>query len=129
MASNSNYPQPSTAATNSGLKPRGVLTELAAFDHRPHDSLPQEAFTDNGEKYHKALDEIRDAFNLAKDNVALAEILQLSPEFAEAVRGDPNLRMVCSFRQMAAVRNIWAAFKKDQVTKRGSNAMSTFYGI
>lgn len=128
MASNSNYPQPSTAATYSGRAGYYLIEELN-WPVVDHNKFRNEASGDVPLMYHKLLDEIRDAYKFAdkrrnKNADALEELLALGPKFKEQVGPLPSLRDVRSRAKMVAIRNIWQAFCGST-----GDAMKTLYGI
>lgn len=128
MASNSNYPQSSTAANYSGRAGYYLIEELN-WPVIDHNKLRNEASGDVAVTYHKLLDEIRDAYKFADKRRnqkadALEELLALGPKFKEQVGPLPSLRDVRSRAKMVAIRDIWQAFCDSK-----GNAMKMLYGI
>ena len=128
MASNSDYPQPTTAATYSGRAGYYLIEELN-WPVVDHNKIRNEASGDVAMIYHKLFDEIRDAYKFAdkgrnQNADALEELLALGAHFKGQVGPLKSLRDVHSRAKMVAIRNHWQAF----CGSKGA-AMKTLYGI
>lgn len=134
MVADSCKPHTTTATKNRDPEPHILIRELATFKSRQFANLPPEASTETGVRYHKTLDQIRDAYlyaleHRAENKIALRDLAALEPRFGQQIMGSKSLRFCSSFGRMSDNMGLWERFYREQISKGGPNAMKYLYGI
>ena len=134
MERNSDIFHTSTAAKEREPEPHILIRELTTFHNRLSTALPPEASSELGTRYHRFLDQMRDAYLFALDHrsenkIALRDLAALERQFGQQVMGAKSLRFCSSFARMCEDMGKWKNFCKEQIFKGGPNAMIYLYGV
>lgn len=133
MERNSNNPRSSTAAKEREPEPHILIRELTTFHNRPIAKIPPRA-SELGVRYHKTLDQMRDAClyaleHRAENKIALRDLAAIERRFGQQVIGAKSLRFYSDFVNMKEVMDKWMNFCREQISKGGPNAMIYLYGV
>ena len=112
-----------------------LIRELTTFDTRPNaKNIPPEASSDLGRRYHKTLNQMRDAYLYALDHradnkIALRDLAALEPRLGQQILGAKSLRFCSGYKRMSEEIQTWKKFCREQSSKGGANAMMYLYGV
>ena len=143
MASNSNNSHTRIAAKEREPEPRILIRELITWHNRPIAKYPPRA-SELGLRYHKTLDQMRDACLFAlehrhENKIALRDLAAVEPRFGQQIMGRKtsgghstgalSLRLYSNPVTMKKHMDNWTKFCKEQISKGGPNAMMYLYGV